>query len=89
MLGRVKIPFEEIRKAILNMDDEKLNETLVKQLMQLIPTDDEIYSLNDYASRTKNFNPKDLPKAEQFFYEVRSKRLLCFKLGLNIILFRL
>lgn len=41
MLSRVKYSFNELRQAILAMQDDVLTESFVKQLMAYIPTKEE------------------------------------------------
>ena len=76
MLSRVKLPYSEIREAILSMNLTIITENLVKQFLQFIPSGDEIAIISDYINHN---NPsisiqadriKDLGKVEQFFYEV-------------------
>jgi diaphanous 1 len=65
MISRIKISFQELRQAVIGMQEEKLGEQLIKQLLVYIPTSDEQEALSDYAD-----NPFQLGKAEQFYLEV-------------------
>ncbi|KAJ3386405.1 Dishevelled associated activator of morphogenesis 2 [Lobulomyces angularis] len=69
MLGRIKIPFNKIREAIINLNEEIISESMVKQFLQQIPAEDEMFLLKDYVGTNEN-KVKDLPKAEQFFWEM-------------------
>lgn len=95
MLGRIKLPFPEIRSAILKMDDDLLSENMIKQFLQYIPTKDELELINEYVGGDEE-KVSDLGKPEQFYYEVmkttkyrlmifvkRCPKLLIMKNGYN------
>jgi len=42
MLGMVKMTFPEIRQAVLAVEDDKLEENLLVQLSNYVPTPDEV-----------------------------------------------
>lgn len=42
MLGRLKFTFPEIRKAVLQMDQNVLTELMVKQFLEFVPTAEEV-----------------------------------------------
>lgn len=71
MLGRVKLSFEEIQQALISMDSEKLNETLVKQILNNLPTADDIAAIQEYTSGSPA-KLKELSKAEQFLFTISS-----------------
>ena len=78
LLSHLKIPHDDLRKAIMSLDVNKLQTNFVVQLMKLLPTDQEIAALQSYTG------PKeDLGTAERFLFELlcipRLKpRLQCF-----------
>jgi hypothetical protein len=78
LLSHLKIPHEEFKHAIMQLDTKALNPNFVIQLMRLLPTDQEVAALQSYTG------PKeDLGMAEQFLFELlcipRLKpRLQCF-----------
>lgn len=65
MLSRVKLSFTEIKEAVLQMAEEKLSDTFVKQLLNYIPTTEEQTALSE------NLDTYDqLGKPEQFYIEM-------------------
>ncbi|KAJ3316974.1 hypothetical protein HDU76_001433 [Blyttiomyces sp. JEL0837] len=75
MLSRVKMPYSEIREAILAVNEDKLSETLLKQFLQFVPTEEEISLIKDYVEHDASpammaERIKELAKAEQFFLEM-------------------
>ena len=42
MLGHLKMPFEDIKQALLSMDDEKFSEAHLKQLLLYAPDSKEV-----------------------------------------------
>lgn len=78
LLSHLKMPHDEFRKAITSLDVTKLQPNFVSQLLRLLPSDQEVASLQSYTG------PKeDLGAAELFFFELlcipRLKpRLQCF-----------
>lgn len=65
MLGRLKCNFYDIRKAILQMDQNVLTEQMVKQFLQYIPTPEEIGMLAVYKDDNSS-----LAKADAFLVEM-------------------
>jgi hypothetical protein len=66
MISRIKMSFPDVRKAILNMSEELLPESLLKQLLQYVPTTEET------ALLMENLDNYDILGApEQFYVEVR------------------
>ncbi|KAI8801981.1 formin homology 2 domain-containing protein [Cladochytrium replicatum] len=74
MLGRIKMPFDDMRAAILGMDMAALSETMIKQFLNYIPSKEEIQLISDYmggaTASEVDAKLKDLGKAEQFFYAI-------------------
>ncbi|KAH6579599.1 hypothetical protein BASA50_000650 [Batrachochytrium salamandrivorans] len=69
MLGRVKLSYSEIREALLKMQDDKLQETLIKQLQVNKPTVEDIELIKEYTGGNDQ-KLRELGKAEQFLWEV-------------------
>ena len=44
LLGHLKLPHEEIKRAVLSMDETKLSEAHVKQLLLYAPDHKEVIS---------------------------------------------
>ena len=53
--------FAEIRKLVLSVDDEKITEQLVEQLIKYLPNKDEMMQLTTYKDKIN-----DLSDAERF-----------------------
>ncbi|KAJ1557054.1 hypothetical protein HK405_000969, partial [Cladochytrium tenue] len=76
MLSRVKVPFKDLREAVLAGDDAILPDALVRQFLQFVPTEDEAASIRAHVDRDaqtqqeKDGRLRSLGKAEQFFYEM-------------------
>jgi diaphanous 1 len=64
MLSRIKLTPVDIRKALLEVDDEALSVDDLKAMERQIPTAEEITRLKDFGDVSK------LAKADQFFYQV-------------------
>ena len=64
MLARIKLALSDIRKALLEVDDQSLSADDLKSISKHIPTLDEINRLKDFADIGK------LAKADQYFSEV-------------------
>lgn len=45
LLGHLKIPFEEIKQALLAMDEQKFSESHLKQLLLYAPDKEEVRKL--------------------------------------------
>lgn len=65
MLKAIKLDPRTIKNAILTLDTNTLPRFALKELLKLIPTEDEIASLKQHESRAKN-----LASAERFMMEV-------------------
>lgn len=89
MLGRVKVAFPELKTAIMEMNEDILNENMIKQFLQFIPTDEDATLIRDFV---KNDEAKvsDLARAEQFFWEMLKipryeQRLLCINYKMKFV----
>ncbi|KAL5035841.1 hypothetical protein BDV3_005682 [Batrachochytrium dendrobatidis] len=69
MLGRVKLSYSEIREALLQMQEDKISETLIKQLQVNKPTPEDIELIKEYTGG-KDAKLSALGKAEQFLWEI-------------------
>eukprot|EP00004_Rigifila_ramosa_P005430 TRINITY_DN1595_c0_g1_i6.p1 TRINITY_DN1595_c0_g1~~TRINITY_DN1595_c0_g1_i6.p1 ORF type:complete len:998 (+),score=227.75 TRINITY_DN1595_c0_g1_i6:163-2994(+) len=67
MLARFKMPFAEIRAAILALDSQKLSGEDATALYQIIPTDDDLSALKGYKGEKNMLGDADL-----FYLDVMS-----------------
>ncbi|NXP77063.1 DIAP2 protein, partial [Ramphastos sulfuratus] len=81
-LGSFRLPYEEIKNIILEVDEEKLSESLIQNLVKNLPEQDE---LNALAELKNEYN--DLAEPEQFGVVMSSVKML--RSRLNGILFKL
>uniref|UniRef100_A0A663MQ64 Diaphanous related formin 2 n=1 Tax=Athene cunicularia TaxID=194338 RepID=A0A663MQ64_ATHCN len=81
-LGSFRLPYEEIKSIILEVDEEKLSESLIQNLVKNLPEQKE---LNALAELKDEYN--DLAEPEQFGVVMSSVKML--RSRLNGILFRL
>ncbi|XP_058279870.1 protein diaphanous homolog 2 isoform X2 [Hirundo rustica] len=81
-LGSFRLPYEEIKNIILEVDEEKLSESLIQNLVKNLPEQKE---LNTLAELKDEYN--DLAEPEQFGVVMSSVKML--RARLNGILFRL
>nr|XP_009935484.1 PREDICTED: protein diaphanous homolog 2 [Opisthocomus hoazin] len=81
-LGSFRLPYEEIKNIILEVDEEKLSESLIQNLVKNLPEQKE---LNALAELKDEYN--DLAEPEQFGVVMSSVKKLQSRL--NGILFRL
>uniref|UniRef100_A0A669PF18 Diaphanous related formin 2 n=1 Tax=Phasianus colchicus TaxID=9054 RepID=A0A669PF18_PHACC len=81
-LGSLRMPYEEIKNIILEVNEEKLTETFVQAVMKNLPEQEEINAL---AALQDEYN--DLAESEQFIIVMSSVKML--RLRLNAILFKL
>uniref|UniRef100_A0A672V9I7 Diaphanous related formin 2 n=1 Tax=Strigops habroptila TaxID=2489341 RepID=A0A672V9I7_STRHB len=81
-LGSFRLPYEEIKNIILEVDEEKLSESLIQNLVKTLPEQKE---LNALAELKDEYN--DLAEPEQFGVVMSSVKML--RSRLNGILFRL
>lgn len=77
VLTRIKIPFPELRTALLQCDESKLSVDNLKSINKCLPTTEELELVRDYEG-----NVGALSKADQFFKEMLgiprlSERLAC------------
>ncbi|XP_055958630.1 protein diaphanous homolog 2-like [Patella vulgata] len=82
-LGSIKVPYAEIKRRILAMDEENLSAQVIDQLIKFMPSPEE---MNKIAALKDDYN--DLAEAEQFCLTMSSiKRLtprlksMLFKMG--------
>ncbi|XP_072190122.1 protein diaphanous homolog 2 isoform X2 [Excalfactoria chinensis] len=81
-LGSQRMPYEEIKNIILEVNEEKLTETFVQAVMKNLPEQKEINAL---AALQDEYN--DLAESEQFIIVMSSVKML--RSRLNAILFKL
>lgn len=77
MLARIKLGPQEIRKAILAVDDARLSTDDLKAMSKQLPSQEEIARLKDFGDLSK------LAKADQYFGEVRIISSQCTRLSLR------
>jgi diaphanous 1 len=65
MLARIKLSHQEIRKAVLEIDDGPLSTDDLRAMAKQLPSQEEIIRLRDFGDLRK------LAKADQYFGEVR------------------
>jgi len=66
LLGSVKVPYEEIRRRIVEFDEENLTSGLIEQLIKYLPSHDQ---MNQLAALRSQY--ADLAEPEQFVVVVR------------------
>ncbi|XP_048815921.1 protein diaphanous homolog 2 isoform X3 [Lagopus muta] len=81
-LGSLRMPYEEIKNIILEVNEEKLTETFVQAVMKNLPEQEEINAL---AALKDEYN--DLAESEQFIIVMSSVKML--RSRLSAILFKL
>ncbi|XP_055958632.1 protein diaphanous homolog 1 isoform X2 [Patella vulgata] len=81
-LGSVKVPYPEIKRRILAMDEENLSAQVIDQLIKFMPSPEE---MNKIAALTDDYN--DLAEAEQFCVTMSSIKRLTPRL--NSMLFKM
>uniref|UniRef100_A0A8C3LJY5 Diaphanous related formin 2 n=1 Tax=Chrysolophus pictus TaxID=9089 RepID=A0A8C3LJY5_CHRPC len=81
-LGSLRMPYEEIKNIILEVNEEKLTETFVQAVMKNLPEQEEINAL---AALQDEYN--DLAESEQFIIVMSSVKML--RSRLSAILFKL
>lgn len=65
MLARIRMDNEDIKKAILEVDDTKLSIDDIKSISKQLPTSEEVGRIRDFGDVSK------LAKADQYFGIVR------------------
>ena len=68
---KVRLDSDGVRKMILSVDDEKLNEQLLAQLSKFLPSKEEIQQLGQYKDKMH-----ELSDAEQFGAMVCGEHLI-------------
>jgi hypothetical protein len=80
LLSRFKISEEEIKSAILAMDDTVLTVENVTALLYITPKDDEVRALRAFREKMDPTTP--LGKVERFIFTVRRTRRVAHTLRL-------
>lgn len=70
LLGSVKVPYEEIRRRIVEVDEENLTAALMEQLIKYLPSHDQMNQLAGLSSQYAQ-----LAEPEQFVVVVC---IVCF-----------
>ncbi|XP_067852983.1 protein diaphanous homolog 2 isoform X2 [Heptranchias perlo] len=81
-LGSYRIPYEEIKYIILEVDEEKLSESMIQNLVRYLPEQKELNTLSQFKDEYD-----DLCEPEQFGVVMSTVKLLGPRL--NNILFKL
>lgn len=81
-LGSFRLPYEEIRDIVLEVDEERLSESLIQNLIKNLPEQKELSALAELKSEYE-----ELVESEQFGIVMSSVKLL--RPRLNGILFKL
>uniref|UniRef100_A0AAY4DPX9 Diaphanous related formin 1 n=1 Tax=Denticeps clupeoides TaxID=299321 RepID=A0AAY4DPX9_9TELE len=81
-LGSNRLPYEEIKNVILEVNDKVLSENMVQSLLKLLPEPEQLNILGEMKDEYE-----DLAESEQFGVVMSSVKRL--KSRLNAILFRL
>ncbi|SNX82525.1 related to Diaphanous protein homolog 1 [Melanopsichium pennsylvanicum] len=79
VLTRIKIPFADLRTAILQCDESKLSIDHLKSIKNCLPTTEELGLVRDYDG-----NIGSLSKADQFFKEMLGIPRLAERLGCTV-----
>lgn len=64
MLTRMKLHHSDIKKALLEVDDNRLSTDDLKAISKQLPSQDEVSRIRDFGDVSK------LAKADQYFAEV-------------------
>lgn len=81
LLGHLKMPFEEIKRALLAMDEKKFSESHLKQLLLYAPDSKELQKFKYFADDVSK-----LDKADRFCYEM--SKVSWYKQRLKALLFK-
>ncbi|KAK3533897.1 hypothetical protein QTP70_034810, partial [Hemibagrus guttatus] len=81
-LGSFRLPYEEIRRMILEVDEEQLTEPMIQNLVKTLPEQQHLNALAKYKHEYAN-----LSEPEQFGVVMASVK--CLQPRLNSILFKL
>jgi hypothetical protein len=65
MLGMIKMPFKDLKKEILAVNDQIVNDNMLNQFLNYVPTSEEIASLEPYKDASDQ-----LQLADRFFLMV-------------------
>ena len=66
LLGSIKVPFSEIKRRILEVDEENLNTAIIEQLIRYMPEPEQMKQI---ASLKDQY--QELAEPEQFAVEVK------------------
>lgn len=72
LLGSVKVPYEEIRRRIVEVDEENLTVGLMEQLIKYLPSHEQMNQLTAFRSQYA-----DLAEPEQFAVVVCAIEFCC------------
>ncbi|XP_058256927.1 protein diaphanous homolog 3 isoform X3 [Hemibagrus wyckioides] len=81
-LGSFRLPYEDIRRMILEVDEEQLTEPMIQNLVKTLPEQQHLNALAKYKHEYAN-----LSEPEQFGVVIASVK--CLRPRLNSILFKL
>ncbi|XP_064637760.1 protein diaphanous homolog 2-like isoform X3 [Lineus longissimus] len=65
LLGSVKVPYKEIKRRIIDMDEDNLSEELIEQLIKYMPSQEQMTTLQGFKNEYD-----DLADPEQFVVEM-------------------
>ncbi|KAJ3031043.1 Diaphanous [Rhizophlyctis rosea] len=85
MLGRIKLPFDQLRAAIIEMDTNIITEGTAKSFLTAVPAAEEVELLKEFLGGNEG-KLKELGKAEGFLWEMTKVPRL--ENRLNIMLFK-
>ncbi|ESO96460.1 hypothetical protein LOTGIDRAFT_159871 [Lottia gigantea] len=82
LLSKLKLTNEEIKKAVLNVDEaEDIPKDMVEQLLKFVPTVEEIQLLNEHSHEREN-----MARADRFLLDM--SKILHYEQRLNAIYFK-
>jgi len=61
LLGSIKIPYEEIKRRIIEVDEDKLSVALIEQLLKYMPLPEQMKQLAEFKDKYD-----ELSEPEQF-----------------------
>ena len=68
MLASVKIPYDEIRRRIVEVDEENLGQSMLEQLVKYMPEPEQLKQIATFKDQYD-----DLAESEQFCVKVSSR----------------
>lgn len=81
LLGHLRLPIEEIKKDIINMDTRRFSVSHIKQLLSFAPDDMEVLKLDQFVSKKSQLSEPD-----RFALEL--SQIPGYKLRINALLFK-